>query len=160
MSKPNFSLLSGAEEEFLDGWKRNGETIVFTNGCFDILHPGHVDILKKAKAHGGKLVVGLNSDESVRRLKGEGRPVIPAGLRKYFLSELRSVDLVIVFQEDTPLDLIQLIRPDVLVKGEDYKGREVVGRDIVESYGGRVELVPLLPGFSTTDLINKLKSAK
>ena len=137
-------------------WKTSGKRIVFTNGCFDLLHPGHIDILKRAKALGDVLIVGLNSDDSVKRLKGDSRPLIPENLRREFLEELRSVDLVAVFGEDTPVELIDAIKPDVLVKGSDYTRDTVVGADIVEAYGGKVVLLPLVEGFSTTELLKKL----
>lgn len=136
--------------------RAQGKKIVFTNGCFDLLHPGHIDILKRARSLGNALIVGLNSDESVRRLKGESRPLIPEDLRRQSLEELRCVDAVVVFEEDTPVELIKAIKPDVLVKGSDYTRNYVIGAEIVEEYGGKVELLPLVPGFSTTELIRKL----
>lgn len=136
--------------------RAQGKKIVFTNGCFDLLHPGHIDILRRARALGGALIVGLNSDKSVRRLKGASRPLIPEDLRRQSLEELRCVDAVAVFEEDTPIELIKVLRPDVLVKGSDYSRDTVVGAEIVEEYGGKVELLPLVPGFSTTELIRKL----
>src|SRR5688572_22250189 len=138
--------------EKLELWRADGKRIVFTNGVFDLLHPGHLAQLKAARALGDVLVVGLNSDVSVKQLaKGEDRPLLPQAARKALLEELRCVDAVVVFDGETPLSLIEAIRPDVLVKGADYAGREVVGREVVEATGGRVELVPLLPGWSTTD---------
>lgn len=138
--------------------RREGKRIVFTNGCFDIIHAGHIDLLRRSKAFGDLLIVGLNSDESVRRLKGEERPVHAERDRAQILGELRSVDVVITFDEDTPMELIEAIRPDVLVKGADYSKREVVGADVVESYGGRVELIDLLEGRSTTRSIEKMRA--
>jgi D-beta-D-heptose 7-phosphate kinase/D-beta-D-heptose 1-phosphate adenosyltransferase len=138
--------------------KREGRTIVFTNGCFDLLHAGHVSLLRKCKALGDLLIVGLNSDDSVARLKGPERPVHKESDRVEVLSELMSVGLVVVFEEDTPERLIEALRPDVLVKGADYKKEDVVGGAFVESYGGRVELVGLLEGRSTTGAISKIKS--
>jgi D-beta-D-heptose 7-phosphate kinase / D-beta-D-heptose 1-phosphate adenosyltransferase len=130
--------------------------IVFTNGCFDILHVGHLKLLQKARSLGDLLVVGINDDASVQRLKGEKRPLIGESERAHVLAALDCVDFVTVFTEDTPLALIDLIRPDVLVKGGDYAMHEVVGRDRVESYGGRVELVPIVEGFSTSDLVRRI----
>ena len=135
---------------------RRGEKIVFTNGCFDILHLGHAEYLHKAAALGDVLVVGLNSDASVRRLKGDSRPVNPQGERALLLAALEFVDHVVVFDEDTPYELIRETRPDVLVKGADYRPEEVVGRDLVESWGGNIVLIPLVEGKSTTAIIEKL----
>jgi len=140
----------------IDKWRRSGLTVGFTNGCFDLLHPGHVTLLAKAREASGRLVVGLNSDASVQRLKGPGRPVQSEAARATVLASLASVDMVIVFSDDTPLTLIEAIRPDVLVKGADYALGDVVGGDIVTSYGGRVELIDLEPGHSTTATIAKL----
>jgi D-beta-D-heptose 7-phosphate kinase / D-beta-D-heptose 1-phosphate adenosyltransferase len=137
-------------------WRRNGLRIGFTNGCFDLLHPGHVALLSQARAQCDRLVVALNSDASVARLKGPGRPVQNEQARAAVLGSLASVDLVVVFEEDTPLDLIAELKPDLLVKGADYRRDQVVGADIVEGYGGKVVLAPLLPGFSTTATIARL----
>ncbi|MGO8921275.1 MAG: D-glycero-beta-D-manno-heptose-7-phosphate kinase [Stellaceae bacterium] len=137
-------------------WRRNGLRIGFTNGCFDLLHPGHVSLLSQARAQCDRLVVGLNSDASVVRLKGPGRPVQSEQARAAVLGSLASVDLVVVFEEDTPLTLIGELKPEILVKGADYRHDQVVGADIVEGYGGKVVLAPLLPGFSTTATIARL----
>ncbi|WP_300668880.1 bifunctional D-glycero-beta-D-manno-heptose-7-phosphate kinase/D-glycero-beta-D-manno-heptose 1-phosphate adenylyltransferase HldE [Desulfoluna sp.] len=137
-------------------WQENGDEVIFTNGCFDLLHPGHVDILYKARNLGDRLVVGLNSDASVRRLKGERRPILKEEDRGAILSALSSVDLVVIFDEDTPIELIRAVRPDILVKGADYKPHEVVGKEVVESYGGRVALVPLIEGHSTTGIEQRI----
>jgi D-beta-D-heptose 7-phosphate kinase/D-beta-D-heptose 1-phosphate adenosyltransferase len=134
-------------------WRRNGLTIGFTNGCFDLLHPGHVALLGQAKAACDRLVVGINSDASVTRLKGPGRPVQNQEARAAVLASLAAVDAVVVFDEDTPEALITELRPDVLVKGADYRLDQVVGADIVERYGGRVMLAQIVPGFSTTATI-------
>lgn len=140
-------------------WRRGVRgRVVFTNGVFDLLHPGHVDVLAQARALGDALVVGLNSDTSVRRLKGQERPVRTEAERAYVLAALRDVDAVVVFSEDTPQDLIRHLRPDVLVKGGDYTLETVVGRDDVEAWGGRVVIVPLRPGQSTTSIIEKLRA--
>ncbi|KAE8361934.1 Ribokinase-like protein [Aspergillus caelatus] len=130
--------------------------IVFTNGCFDILHAGHVDYLQKAKALGDVLLVGLNSDSSVRQIKGHRRPIVPEAQRVQTLAGLDCVDFVVLFDQETPLDLIQAIKPDFLVKGSDYELHQVVGRDFVEANGGRVELVPLQLGISTTNIIQEI----
>lgn len=133
--------------------------IVFTNGCYDILHPGHVDLLARCKAEGDLLVLGLNSDASVRRQgKTPPRPVNPFESRAFVLAHLESVDFVVGFEEDTPLRLIEAVRPDVLVKGGDWSLDKIVGREAVESRGGRVLSLPLLPGFSTTGLIERIKA--
>jgi D-beta-D-heptose 7-phosphate kinase/D-beta-D-heptose 1-phosphate adenosyltransferase len=139
----------------IHGRRLAGQRIVFTNGCFDILHPGHVQLMRQAAALGDFLVVGLNSDASVRRLKGPNRPINPAGARAEVLGALEAVDAVTVFDEDTPLELITEIRPDVLVKGGDYRSDEVVGRAVVESAGGRLVLIPLVQGHSTTSTLRR-----
>ena len=133
-------------------WKNNGQKIVFTNGCFDILHAGHIDSLRRTRQLGDRLIVGLNSDTSVSRLKGPNRPVNSQDARASVLSALEFVDLVVIFNEDTPKELLSLLRPDVLTKGGDYKPEEVVGRE----YAGEVVILPLLNGYSTTSIINKI----
>lgn len=139
--------------------RREGRRVVFTNGCFDILHAGHIRLLQRAARFGDLLVVGLNSDASVTRLKGAGRPVHTQADRASILSELESVGVVVVFEDDTPMRLLEALRPDVLVKGGDYTKDRVVGAGLVESYGGRVEIVDTLEGRSTTDAISRLKLA-
>lgn len=131
--------------------------VVFTNGVFDILHPGHVDVLLAARKEGDALVVGVNSDDSVRRLKGPGRPVRSEGERAYVLAALSMVDAVVVFEQDTPLELIRTLEPDVLVKGGDYSEDSVVGASEVRARGGKVVIVPLTPGHSTTAIVEKLR---
>ena len=138
-------------------WRKQGLRIGFTNGCFDILHPGHVKVLTAARAACDRLIVGLNSDASVKRLKGEGRPVQDERARAEVLAALEAVDLVAIFEEDTPLRLITQIRPSVLVKGGDYTREQVVGHEIVEAGGGEVLLVDVLPGFSTTSLVKRAR---
>jgi rfaE bifunctional protein nucleotidyltransferase chain/domain len=138
--------------------KSEGNTIVFTNGCFDIIHRGHVTYLEEAKNLGDVLIIGLNSDDSVRRLKGESRPVNSQDDRAVVLSALRSVDYVIIFYEDTPFELISSLNPDILVKGGDYTPENIIGADIVTSNGGKVVVIPLVPGKSTTSIIDKLKN--
>ena len=142
--------------ERVDDWRRRGLKIGFTNGCFDLLHPGHVALLSQARAACDRLIVGLNSDASVRRLKGEGRPVQSEAARAMVLGSLSSVDLVVIFGEDTPMDLIKTVKPDVLVKGADYTKDKVVGADFVEANGGRVLLADLVPGQSTSATIARL----
>jgi rfaE bifunctional protein nucleotidyltransferase chain/domain len=133
------------------------ERIVFTNGCFDILHRGHIEILAKAKSFGDILVVGLNSDASVGRLKGASRPLVGEEDRSYVLAALEAVDYVVIFEEDTPLEAIQALEPDVLVKGAEYDHEEIVGSSFVEEHGGRVERVPMRPGYSTTSLLDRIR---
>lgn len=156
-------------QALIAGWKTSGEAIVFTNGVFDILHVGHVTYLEKAKSLGRRLVVGINADDSVRRLnKGPERPVNPEQARAHVIASLRCVDAVVIFHEDTPLELIRTIMPDVLVKGGDYDPREsdphskryIVGSDLVRSHGGKVEAIDLVEGFSTTSIIGKMKGDK
>ncbi|MGH8114667.1 MAG: D-glycero-beta-D-manno-heptose 1-phosphate adenylyltransferase [Rhodanobacteraceae bacterium] len=137
-------------------WRAAGNRIVFTNGCFDLLHAGHLSLLRDAAKCGDKLVLAVNSDASVQRLKGPDRPVIPQHERAAMLAALSCVDAVTIFDEDTPLETVQAIRPDFLVKGQDYHIEQVIGRDVVEAAGGRVVLVPLLPEKSTTALIDRL----
>ncbi len=136
--------------------KKLGHKIVFTNGCFDILHLGHITYLEEAKAKGDILVVGLNSDDSVKRLKGPERPIKDEKSRASILAALSSVDVVIIFEDDTPISLIKAVQPDILVKGGDYKKQQIVGADFVECTGGQVVIIPFLEGHSSTDLINKL----
>jgi D-beta-D-heptose 7-phosphate kinase / D-beta-D-heptose 1-phosphate adenosyltransferase len=144
-----------ALDERLDEWRQHGLRVGFTNGCFDLLHRGHVKLLAEARAACDRLVVGLNSDASTRRLKGAGRPINPVDGRAEVLAALEAVDLVVVFEQDTPLQLIKRVRPAVLVKGADYQLEEVVGRDVVEGSGGEVILVSLVPGHSTTDMVQR-----
>ncbi|MET0923992.1 MAG: D-glycero-beta-D-manno-heptose-7-phosphate kinase [Xanthobacteraceae bacterium] len=142
-------------DERLAEWRRAGLRIGFTNGCFDLLHPGHIKLLTGARAACDRLVVGLNDDASVRRLKGEGRPMQQIHARAEVLAALEAVDLVVVFAQDTPLDLIRHVRPKVLVKGGDYRREQVVGHEIVERDGGEVILIDLVPGFSTTRIVRR-----
>lgn len=142
--------------EILEKQRRSGRKVVFTNGCFDLLHVGHVKYLQAARRLGDLLVLGLNSDASIKRLKGENRPLINQEERSHILAALGCIDYVVVFDEDTPLQLLEILRPDVLVKGGDYTPETVVGRDLVESYGGRVELITFVNGKSTTGIIEKI----
>jgi rfaE bifunctional protein nucleotidyltransferase chain/domain len=135
---------------------RGKKKIVFTNGCFDLLHAGHADYLNKAKSLGDVLVVGINSDASVRRIKGEKRPILPQQMRAYLLDNLKPVDYVVIFEEDTPLELIKAIKPDVLVKGADWDLERIVGADFVLSYGGRVERIPFSFDISTSKVIERI----
>lgn len=137
--------------------RRQGKKIVFTNGCFDVLHAGHARYLREAAAPGGVLVVGLNSDASVRRLKGAGRPVQRAADRAYLLASLQPVSYVVVFSENTPAALIEEVVPDVLVKGGDWKGKEIVGADFVRTRGGSVRTIRFVAGKSTTSILGKIR---
>jgi D-beta-D-heptose 7-phosphate kinase/D-beta-D-heptose 1-phosphate adenosyltransferase len=137
--------------------RARGERIVFTNGCFDLLHPGHIQTLSFAKAQGDVLVVGINTDRSVRRLKGPSRPLQTQAARAAVLAGLEAVDYVVTFDDDTPAAIIREVAPDVLVKGEDWKTKGVVGRAFVESYSGRVVLAPVVPGHSTSSLIERIR---
>jgi D-beta-D-heptose 7-phosphate kinase/D-beta-D-heptose 1-phosphate adenosyltransferase len=139
-------------------WKKQGERIVFTNGCFDILHAGHIRYLESAAALGDRLVIAVNDDDSVGRLKGETRPINILASRLYLLASLSCVDAVVPFSEDTPLEIIELLRPDVLAKGGDYKPETIVGAREVTSWGGKVSVIPFVDGFSTTKLENKILS--
>jgi D-beta-D-heptose 7-phosphate kinase/D-beta-D-heptose 1-phosphate adenosyltransferase len=136
--------------------RKEGKTIVFTNGCFDILHVGHVQYLQEARKMGDLLILGLNSDASVRAIKGEKRPRVPQAERAEVLAALTTVDYVTLFDETTPLRLIEFLRPDCLVKGGDWKEASVVGRDLVHSWGGRVVIIPLTEGASTTNIVEKI----
>ena len=138
-------------------WKENGETIVFTNGCFDILHRGHIDYLNKAAELGTKLIVAVNSDESVKKLKGKNRPIQDEISRTEILASLACTDAVVIFDEETPYSLIKMIKPDILVKGSDYKTEEIVGNDIVTQNGGKVKLIDFLEGYSTSNIEKKIK---
>lgn len=155
------SKIMSAEElqKNLHTWRMRGDVIVFTNGCFDILHPGHVEYLQEAARLGNRLVIGLNSDASVSRLKGAGRPVNPQSTRAVLLAALHHTDAVVVFDEDTPLRLIQQVKPDILAKGADYDEDKIVGAAFVKEYGGRVERIALKEGYSSTAVIQKIKNS-
>lgn len=137
--------------------KRNGKRVVFTNGCFDLLHPGHIESLETARALGDALIVGINSDESVRTLKGPGRPVYPAEERAEILASLECVDAVLIFEEPTPQRVIAALLPDVLVKGGDWPGNQIVGREEVEAAGGKVVRVEVVEGYSTSEILRKIR---
>ena len=139
--------------------KRNGKRLVFTNGCFDLLHPGHIESLETARALGDMLIVGINSDESVRTLKGPGRPVIPAEERAEILANLECVDAVVIFDEPTPQRVIAALLPDVLVKGGDWPGNQIVGRKEVEAAGGKVVRVEVVEGYSTSEILRKIRES-
>ena len=149
-----------AERRRLEAWRAQGERIVFTNGVFDLLHRGHVEYLEESRALGDRLVVGVNSDASVRRIKGPDRPLVPAAERAELLAALECVDMALVFDEDTPERLIREVKPDVLVKGGDWTPDRIVGREFVESRGGRVLNVPLREVLSTTALIERIVAGK
>jgi len=136
--------------------RKKGKRIVFTNGCFDLLHPGHIAYLKKARSYGDLLVVGINSDNSVKALKGKGRPITPERKRAEVLASLEFVDLVTIFNDLTPVKLIKDVRPHTLVKGADWRKTDIVGKDFVESYGGRVRRIAYLKGYSTSSLIKSI----
>ncbi len=142
--------------EKLKEWRGKNEKIVFTNGCFDILHLGHIDYLEKAKSLGTRLIIGLNSDSSVTKLKGKGRPIYEQEARARILAALEFVDIVIMFDQETPYDLINHVKPDVLVKGNDYLAENIVGVDIVKSNGGEVVTINLVEGYSTSAVIEKI----
>ena len=150
------SWQSASEE--LERLRREGMKIVFTNGCFDLIHKGHIAYLEKAKYLGDVLVLGLNSDESVKRLKGQGRPVKEVENRMAVMAGLSSVDLVVVFESDTPKELIHFLKPDVLVKGGDYKVEDIVGADFVKANGGEVVTVEFVDGYSSSALIRKIEN--
>lgn len=142
----------------ISNYRLNNEKIVFTNGCFDVLHYGHVDYLSKAADFGSKLIIGLNSDYSVKRLKGNSRPINSENARALLLASLFFVDAIIIFDEDTPEKLIKNVCPNVLVKGGDYKLQDIVGADFVIDNGGKVEIIPFVDGFSSTNIINLIGS--
>jgi rfaE bifunctional protein nucleotidyltransferase chain/domain len=136
--------------------RKQGKKISFTNGCFDIIHYGHVSYLEAAKKHNRILIVGLNSDVSVRKIKGSKRPIVLQAQRAAILAALKCVDFVTIFNEETPLEVIKTLKPDILIKGSDWKGKKIVGHDIVQGYGGKVEYVKYRPSFSTTKIIQTI----
>ena len=156
--RPAEKILSRAQLLERYGRPRSGR-LVFTNGCFDLLHPGHVQYLDEARRLGDALVVGVNTDGSVRRLKGDGRPLVPQDARAVVLAGLAAVDAVVLFEEDTPRALIAALLPDLLVKGGDYRAEDVVGRDEVERAGGEVRILPFFPGHSTSELARRIGAA-
>ena len=146
-----------AAKALVQKWKQEGKKVVFTNGCFDILHLGHVDYLEKARALGDKLILGLNTDDSVGRFKGPNRPIQDQNSRAHVLASLQFIDLVVFFNEDTPLGIISELLPNVLVKGSDYLAENIVGADVVKRSGGVVKTIDFVPGYSTTRIIEKIK---
>lgn len=154
----NNKIVTDKEELFciLNQWRFKEEKIVFTNGCFDIVHKGHIEYLAQAASLGTKMIIGLNTDASVKRLKGESRPVNDQQARALLLAALIFVDQVVLFDEDTPYELIKYTQPDILVKGSDYKPESIVGYDIVKNKGGKIVTIDLTAGYSTTSILNKL----
>jgi D-beta-D-heptose 7-phosphate kinase/D-beta-D-heptose 1-phosphate adenosyltransferase len=151
----------GAAARWVKRLQTQGGKVVFTNGCFDLLHPGHVRYLEEARSLGDALIVGVNTDDSVRRLnKDPDRPVNPEGDRAALLAALACVDRVVLFGEDTPLELITALQPDILVKGGDYQVEEIAGRDVVRARGGEVRVIPLVPGYSTTGLLARIRGGE
>ena len=146
----------GTPCNYLELWRKENQKIVFTNGCFDLVHRGHLDYLAKAAALGDKLIIGLNTDNSVKRLKGCTRPIVDEYSRAFLLASLCFVDAVMLFDEDTPYNLIQTVQPDILVKGADYQADEIVGSDIVKLKGGKIITLEFLPNFSTSAMIEKV----
>ncbi len=153
-------MLKEELEGVMNVWHYMGLKVVFTNGCFDILHLGHIDYLARAASLGGKLVVGLNTDSSVSRIKGSSRPVQDEKSRAHLMASLQFVDAVVLFDEDTPFELISYLKPDILVKGSDYKVDQIVGADVVINNGGKVETMDFVPGYSTSSIIEKIKAIK
>jgi rfaE bifunctional protein nucleotidyltransferase chain/domain len=155
-SQSKIYTLSSLKAELIS-WKQAGSVVVFTNGCFDIIHLGHVDYLEKARRLGNRLVLGLNSDSSIRRLKGSGRPILDENARSRIMASFEFIDAVTLFSEETPINLIREVKPDILVKGNDYDPENIVGVDFVKSYGGKVITIELIPGYSTSGIIKKIK---
>ncbi len=160
LQKIEYKIKAREEAKLIvDQWMMDGEKIAFTNGCFDIVHRGHIDYLSRAKDLGTKLVLGLNTDASVRRLKGESRPIVDEHSRAVLLAALQFIDLVVFFDEDTPYELIKALQPDILVKGSDYKAEDIVGYDVVMGKGGSVETIDFVEGFSTTTIVERIKTS-
>lgn len=145
-------------QKTVESWKATGQKVVFTNGCFDILHYGHIHYLAQAKDLGDRLIIGLNSADSVRRLKGPNRPINDETTRQHLLAALEFVDAVVVFEQDTPLELIRIALPDVLVKGGDWQAKDIVGSNVVLANGGEVRSLPYIEGYSTTAIEQKIRS--
>jgi rfaE bifunctional protein nucleotidyltransferase chain/domain len=143
----------------VERWKEVGNEVVFTNGCFDIIHKGHIEVLARTADLGDKLIIGLNSDQSIQKLKGEDRPIVGEQSRAILLAALSFVDAIVLFSEDTPLKLISAFLPDVLAKGGDYEIETIVGHEIVQQNGGKVKIVPFVDGFSSTNIIEKIKNS-
>ncbi len=145
--------------KIVSAWAANHQKVAFTNGCFDIVHQGHIDYLSKAKDLGDKLILGLNTDASVQRLKGPLRPVVDEKSRAILMAALQFIDLVVLFDEDTPYELIKALQPDILVKGSDYKAEDIVGYDVVTAKGGLVATIDFVPGFSTSSIVDRIKQS-
>lgn len=158
-SKSKLKNLTQAKAQVM-AWKRQGKSIVFTNGCFDIMHLGHVDYLEKARGLGDRLVVGLNTDSSVGRFKGPDRPMQDQQSRARIMAGFQFVDMVILFDEETPLELISELLPDILVKGSDYLAENIVGAEVVKKNGGEVKTIDFVPGYSTSRIIEKIRKLK
>lgn len=146
-------------KEQVTNWKKAGEKVVFTNGCFDLIHRGHIEVLAQTADLGDKLIIGINSDVSIKKLKGESRPIIDEKSRVILLASLSFVDAIVLFSEETPLNLISNLNPDVLAKGGDYKINTIVGHDIIRKNGGEVILVPFVEGFSSSNIVDKIKNS-
>ena len=146
-------------KEQVTNWKKAGEKVVFTNGCFDLIHRGHIEVLAQTADLGDKLIIGLNSDVSIKKLKGESRPIIDEKSRVILLASLSFVDAIVLFSEETPLNLISNLNPDVLAKGGDYKINTIVGHEIIRKNGGEVILVPFVEGFSSSSIVDKIKNS-
>ena len=158
LNKLNNKICSLEElENKANTWKQTGEEVVFTNGCFDIIHRGHIEVLAQTADLGSKLIIGLNSDSSIQKLKGKNRPIIDEKSRAILLASFSFIDAVVLFSEDTPINLISTLLPDVLAKGGDYKIETIVGHEIVQKNGGEVILVPFVDGFSSTTIIEKIR---
>ena len=160
LNKLNTKIYSLEElENQVNAWKQAGEEVVFTNGCFDIIHKGHIEVLAQTADLGDRLIVGLNADSSIHKLKGKNRPIIDEQSRSFLLASLSFVDAVVLFSEDTPINLISTLNPDVLAKGGDYEISTIIGHKVVQENGGKVILVPFLDGFSSTTIIDKIKNS-
>ena len=144
--------------EIINEWRLNGDKIVFTNGCFDLIHLGHLEILARSADLGDKLIVGINSDMSIKKIKGNSRPIIEEDSRAKQLAAIEFIDAVILFNEDTPYDLINILKPDVLTKGGDYKKNDIVGNQLINKEHGKVVIIPLTQGYSTTSILEKIKN--
>ncbi len=160
MSSVNKILSFSEAKKRVSSWRESGKKTVFSNGCFDIIHAGHVDYLEKARQKGDHLIVGLNTDQSVTILKGKNRPIVDEVSRSRVLAALEFVDAVVLFNEETPLHLIKALKPDILVKGKDYEISNIVGAEFVLQNGGKVETIELTEGHSSTNVINKIKNLK
>ena len=160
LNKLNTKIYSLEElEDKVNAWKQAGEEVVFTNGCFDIIHRGHIEVLAQTADLGDRLIIGLNSDSSIQKLKGKNRPIIQEQSRAFLLAALSFVNAVVLFSEETPLNLISTLKPDVLAKGGDYKIETIIGHNVVQENGGQVVLVPFVDGFSSTTIIDKIKKS-